>query len=67
MKIPRDSSCMTVQQKLLNIFGGIFGACWIWSENCRNILLLYTDDQLVRKAKIKTLCVYPTRDQIYTG
>ena len=36
---------------------------WIWSQNCRNILLLHTVDQLVRNAKNETLCVYPTRDQ----
>ena len=36
---------------------------WIWSQNCRNILLLHTVDQLVRNAKNETLCVYPTSDQ----
>ena len=29
----------------------------IWSQNCRNTLLLHTVDQLVRSAKIKR-CVY---------
>ena len=36
---------------------------WIWSQNCRNILLLHTVDQLVRNAKNETRCVYPSRDQ----
>ena len=66
MKIPRDSSCMTVQQTVEYFWVNIW-CIWIWSQNCRNTLLLHTVDQLVRKAKIETLCVYPTRDQIYTG
>ena len=36
---------------------------WIWSQNCRNTLLLHTTGQLVRSAKNATLYVYPTGDQ----
>ena len=39
---------------------------WIWSQNCRNTLLLDTAGQLVwstKKKKNGTLFVYPTGDQ----
>ena len=38
---------------------------WIWSQNCRNTLLLHKAGQLVRSAKIGTLFVYPTGDQTW--
>ena len=40
---------------------------WIWSQSCRNTVLLHTVDQLVRSAKNETLFVYPTEDQTKTG
>ena len=30
---------------------------WIWSQSCRNTVLLHTVDQLVRNAKNETVCV----------
>ena len=36
---------------------------WIWSQNCRNTLLLHTTGQLVKSAKNRMLFVYPTVDQ----
>ena len=30
---------------------------WIWSQSCRNTVLLHTVDQLVRSAKNETLCI----------
>ena len=36
---------------------------WIWSQNCRNTLLLNTAGQLVRSANNGTMYVYPIGDQ----
>ena len=46
----------------------IWGNIWcmldcIWSQNCRNTLLLHTVGQLVKSAKNGTLFIYPTGDQ----
>ena len=40
---------------------------YIWSQNCRNTLLLHTVDQLVRNAKNETLYLYATMDQTQTS
>ena len=53
-----DGLIETVECILVNIWYMHDG---VWSQNCRNTLLLYTTVPLVRSAKNGTLFVYSTR------
>ena len=37
---------------------------WIWSQNCRNKLLLHTVGQLVRSSKLNAMCISNQRSDI---